>query len=1033
MKAKFWRGMLSVFAVLLCLMIVMSGVADNYRGTINEYLGIKTYKVEARNSSEPADTAYFKSDFGDVNALTESDFEKLKEAAYQQIISEVENGAVLLKNNGALPLTKEEQRVSLFGTASWDHVYKPTSGGADVLYHAMRGSEEMVNLKSALTEQGFSVNETLYAAYLANSGFRGTSSYVKGMVKAGDYGQRGASAYKRNYDLGEPDPAFLDSAEIQDSLTLYGDAVIVVFAREGGEDRDLPIQDYENNPSGESHLALQPNERALMQKLKALKDSGKVKKVIALLNTGYAMEVEWLDEYDVDACLWIGGPGIVGFRGVVNLLTGKTNPSGRLVDTYAADSRSAPAVLNAGNFTYTNADAVTAVCKDGESNTTHYLVYAEGIYVGYKYYETRYEDVILGRGNANGDAGISKSAGAAWDYAAEVSFPFGFGLSYTVFEQTLDSVKRVDEENNHGFLATVTVKNTGSVPGRNAVELYAQTPYTQENIDHKVEKAAIQLVGFNKTDLLAPGASQTLTIYVDQYLLASYDNQAVYPDGTKGGYILDAGDYYFAIGADAHDALNNVLAAKRGNEGLVDHEGKPVQPNPQKTVVKETYAQKDDMTYRFSQYTLARVSNQFDDLDINYWIPGSVTYLSRSDWQGTYPQPVSLAATDDMIRMIDGYTYTKPDDAPAVDSFIRGEDSGLKMIDMRGLDYDDETWDVFLNQLKLSDLMEITIDNLSTAVIERVNKPAQKNTDGPDGVQRNYEVLNEEGEVTGSSPTPYANEVVLASTFDPALIANRGRLLGEDCLFNKTTQLWSPGADVHRTPFAGRNFEYYSEDSYMSYLCAALEVTEMVNKGVNVAIKHFAGNDQETNRTGVCTFMTEQTFRQQGLRGFESAFTLAKTLGTMTAFNRLGCTYAGASDAMQNKVLRGEWGFKGVCITDAAGSNRYQHTIESLVNGSDMFCMADKNIRVKQIEQAIKGGDGYVMQALREANHRFYYAFANSNLANGLDSNAAIVPLTPWWSTAISAAIGVLGVLTAGSFVMMIVSILNGRKKEAKQ
>ena len=1000
-KSKLWRGLTAVFAVLLTILLPLTSAAFNYTGMINDKLGVQTSRIEVINEGEVTDLAYYPSDYGDVNNFTMMDLENLLADEEAHIVSEMEEGAVLLKNNGALPLLGTEgKNISLLGYASYDPLYKPNSGGASV------NMSRLVTLKDALENEGYKINPTLWNMYEENGS------------------RRGGSFGSISYNTGEYEPQMYTDA-MKSSFAQYGDAAIVVIARSGGEGRDLPMADDENNNGG-SNLALHPNEIALLEMIQENKTNGNFNKVIALINSGYAMELEWLDEYDIDACLWIGGTGVTGFTGVVNLLTGAANPSGRLVNIYAADSLSSPAAQNAGDFTFTNASEIEQLCSDPSSQTTKYIVEAEGVYIGYRYYETRYEDYILGQGNADGNAGIFASSGGSWNYGEEVTFPFGYGLSYTTFKQTLNSV--VENEDNT-FTAAVTVENTGSAAGREVVQLYVQTPYTEENILNKVEKSAIQLVGFGKTDVLQPQEEQQITITVDKYLLASYDN-TTQMDGLTGGYILDQGDYYFAIGSDSHGALNNVLAAK-GAQGMIDHEGNAVTPDADPTVSKWVLETKDNDTYKYSEYTANRVSNQFDDIDINYWQEDAVTYLTRSNWQETFPEAIRLSATAEMITAIDGYTYEKPEDAPSVTAFKQGMNNGLNIIDMKDLDYEDPLWEDFLNQLTIDEMAEITLDQLGTSSIEKVNKAAQTNTDGPDGAQRSYMIHDESGTLVSSniSATAYPNEVVLASAWSTELLAKRGYFLGEDALITRTSQLWSPGANIHRTPFSGRNFEYYSEDSYMSYLCSGIEAKAMTEKGVNAAIKHFAGNDQETNRNGVCTFMTEQAYRQNSLRGFEGAFTIGKTKGTMTAFNRLGCTYAGASDAMQNKVLRDEWGFQGVCITDAANASAiYIHTIESLTAGSDMFCMSPNTRATEIVTKINREDDGYVLQCLREANHNFYYAFANSLLMNGTSSNTRVVAITPWWHTAIIAVDVIFALLTVVCLGLYVVSRIRGKK-----
>jgi beta-glucosidase len=967
-KTNLWRGLSSVFIVLFALLITLSAVAWEFDGMINSRLRVKTYKLVDVAEGETVDTAYYKSDYIDVNILTAEEetltdgqkeerqkaLEKLIKDEDEFCFEEMQEGAVLLKNdNKTLPITKSEPKVSLFGIATHAPYYKATSGGATI------SGPRLLDFKTALTDAGFEFNPTLAAAY--------TNSELT----------------KARYE------------ELMSSCDAYKDAAIVMLKREGGESKDLAV----------GALSLTDAEKGMLE---AVRDSNKFDKTILIVNSSNALELDWLNEYGIDACLWIGGPALKGFGGVANILKGAANPSGHLVDTYAADSKSAPAVVNYGSFAYTNKAEVEAYCKDMPSFTPYYLVLAEGIYTGYKYYETRYADCVTDSGNAASDVGKWASKGAAWNYADEVTFPFGYGLSYTTFSQTLNELSVSADTKT--FTAKVTVKNTGDVKGKDVVELYAQVPY----ISGGVEKSAIQLVGFAKSRALEPNEEQTLTITVDKYLLASWDSSA---HNGEGGYILDAGTYYFAIGDDVHDALNNVLAA-RGISGLTDQNGASVTGNAAKTGTW-VLDSLDNGTYKYSQYTQARVKNQFANADLNHWIPNGAKYLSRSNWSDTYPTAATVVtATLAMMREIDGYLYEKPADAPDPSDFAQGIDKGITFVQMKDIPYDDELWDDFISQLTVEEMAEVLIDMQGSVPIASVAKPGQYNDDGPDGVRGKY--------FDETNTTGYINEVVAASAWNVETLKKRGNFLAEDCLFAGVSQLWSPGADLHRTPFAGRNFEYFSECAVMSYLCLSAEVPVMQAKGVNVAIKHLAANDQETNRTGVSTFMTEQTLRETALKGFEGGFTIGGALGTMTSFNRLGCTFAGHSDALQNKVLRGEWGFNGVVITDACGSRYYIHTVESLVNGSDMYCMATK-ARATELVNKINGdADGYLLSCLREANKHFYYAFSRSNLINGLSPSTKVVAIYPWWKTLLitldsivgALALGVVGMYVTGKYIL---------------
>ena len=661
-KVRVTSGLSCLMAFIMCFVIFGSNCAMSYDTVVNGVLGIQTTRVVTDEDAEVEDTVYYKSAYGDINA---DSLKALKADTYAEAVQEQEEGTVLLYNrDNALPLRTDEQ-LSLFGHAVAQPLYRSQSAGSRA-YSTKSG----VDLYKALGTLKFKVNPKLYNAYLTSKTERKTG--------AGTFFDENSDPSSQ-WSLGEEKIDFYTDDLKSSWEKGFNDVAIVMLAREGGEGVEL----YTKTPTeGISQLALCQEEKDL---LAMIRDSGTFKKTIVLLNSGNPMEVDWIEEYDVDAVLWIGCPGEKGFTGVANILAGNANPSGRLVDTYAVSSLSAPAVAN-NSFNNQQWANLTEALKKSSSNPSeisYYTVQTEGIYIGYKYYETRYEDQVLGRFNADGTAGSID--GAAWNYAKEVSYPFGYGLSYTTFEQKLDQVAVEDKT----VTVTVTVTNTGSVPGKSVVQVYAQTPYGEYEQKNKVEKSAIQLLDYGKTDLLEPGASQTLTIVCDKYLLASYDYV------NAKGYILSEGDYYISIGDDAHDALNNVLAVK-GASGMVDVYGEPAQGDASK--VFHFTGGFDDETYRYS-VTGARVTNQFEDADVNYWYEDLVTYLTRSDWQGTFPtQPVAgLTLNDEMIRILDGKIYEKPDGAPTADSVTQGDQQGIMLITMKGLDYDDDLWDSFLS------------------------------------------------------------------------------------------------------------------------------------------------------------------------------------------------------------------------------------------------------------------------------------------------------------------------------------------------
>lgn len=986
-RSRLWTGLASACSFLLTASILGMNCMMSYEGTVNGALGISTSRVVNEDGADADETTYFESEYGELNA---ENLQTLISDTYAESVTEQEEGSVLLKNeDNALPLSEDETSVTLFGHSVVQPLYKSNSAGSS----GYEG-KYCIDLYTALSDAGFEINGTLYNAYKESDTMRSSG------VAA--FGQEATE-----WSLGEEDISFYTDKLRQSWEDNYNDVAIVMLSREGGEGAELYMEDE----AGISQLALHQEEKDLLQ---MIKDSGKFEKTIVLVNSGNAMELGWLDEYDVDACLWIGLPGQRGFEGVANILTGKANPSGRLTDTYAVNSLSAPAVVNGGyhNQNWTNLDYVLDNSDDLDSDVSWYTVQAEGIYIGYKYYETRYEDLILGQGNASTEKG--SSTGKAWSYTDEVSYPFGYGLSYTTFDQTLDSVEVTDDT----VTVTVTVTNTGDVAGKSVVQVYAQTPYGDYEKENLVEKSAIQLVNFDKTDVLEPGESETVTIECDKYLLASYDYT------NTQGYIMSEGDYYISVGDNAHDALNNVLAAK-GASGMVDVSGAPSSGSVDKTY---TWSEEfDDTTYRTSQYTDEEVTNQFADCDINYWIEDSVTYLSRNDWDGTYPTaPVQIEATDEMIEVLGGEYYEKPEDALSVDDYTQGDNQGIPLASMIGKDFNDEDWETYLNQFTVEELATLTADNFGTAEIPTVGKPAVVVGDGPDGVGGKFD---EEKYGDGRDDCCFPCENILASTFNKELLQRRGELMAEEAMYLGMAQVWMPGVNLHRTPFGGRNFEYYSEDAVMSYLCIIPEVQAMESKGVHAGAKHVAGNDQENNRQGISVFFNEQAYREGALRGCESAVTEGGGMAVMHGFNRLGMKWCSSSEALCTQVLRNEWGFYGQQETDAVATDEgYRaHFTTSLAAGTNTYCLDFSGASSRAITAAIESNDdGYLLGKLRDSAHYYLYIIANSSIMNGYSVDSKVVAVTPWWQPTMYVIIGVFAVLD----IFLIVMLVRGKRKD---
>ena len=609
-------------------------------------------------------------------------------------------------------------------------------------------------------------------------------------------------------------------------------------------------------------------------------------------------------------------------------------------------------------------------------------------------------------GNAAGTVG--SSSGNAWNYTEEVAFPFGYGLSYTSFAQKLDKVEY--DVQKDAYLVDVTVTNTGDTAGMDVVQVYAQTPYGEYEKQNKVEKAAVQLVGFGKTSELAPGASETVTVEVERYFLASYDAYGAQ------GYILSAGNYYLAIGKNAHDALNNVLAAK----GFTTADG--MDYSGDETMV-HAWSQEnlDTQSYKLSRFNDTEVTNQFEKADVNYY-GTDFTYLSRSDWEGTYPEKaIKLAMTAEMLEDMVANWYSA-EEYDTGEEFVFGADNGLTFADLYNTDYDDEeTWDAFLDQLTVDDMLNLISDNDGYVALDSVGMPSAKRTDDNSGI--GSLVCN------GNRCIGWVSESTTSRTWNADRFNARGQLLGIEALFCNATEIWYGGGDLHRTPFGGRNTQYYSEDGNLGYIVGAHEAAAMQSVGVTFCIKHFALNDQETARGGVVTFTNEQALREIYLRAFEGAFCEGGALSVMTAFNRIGCIPNNANSALLQNVLRGEWGFKGHITSDGYSSAAYKnHFAEYLVTGQDYYCL-DANAYKSAIGKLVDAGDTSIIAYLRRAAKNDLYVISRSFAVNGLTSGSTVVTIVPWWQQAMLIATAVFGVSFLACTVVSVVDTVKQKKR----
>ena len=779
-----------------------------------------------------------------------------------------------------------------------------------------------------------------------------------------------------------------------------GDAVIIVVGRAGGETKDLAV----------GSLALTQEEK---NNISGAKTSGA--KVILLLSGDFPIEIdEYKRDSSIGAIVKFGNAGFRGAYGLADVLVGNVSPSGKLVDTYATSSLSAPAMQNFGSYQYQG----TIKASLAQS----YLVYAESIYTDYKYYETRYEDAVLERGNAVSAAGVYVGSGN-WDYDKEVSYPFGYGMSYTNFTKEIVGDPQYDEETD-SWKISVKVTNTGDVAGKEVVQVYAQTPYTQYDVKNKVEKPAVMLVGYAKTGELAAGSDETVHVTVHQQWLASYDYV------TAKGYIMDAGNYYLSVGNGAHEAVNNILAVKGkevgGNSALV----KKIEPT-----INASENAPDTQIYK-KVYNDTVVTNAFDDSDLNHFIPDKVTYLSRNDWNGTYPKTVeSFAPTADMKASLqdkkkyeNGTIDTKQRAKTKADiKYGVANATDLKVVDMMGKKYDDPDWQKILDKMSLEDMTNVITDARYTIpAATSVYFPEANGNDNPTGLWEKYKyksidpttgkktpvtegmalkdgITDDEIAVENLYASMYCSEPVLAATFNDELSARQGEMFAEDAFYCGMNFIWGMGANMHRTPYGGRASEYFSADPIHSTLMGTAWNKAATEKGCVLIVKHFVANEQEAQRNGVCTFMNEQTLRENYLRAFEGITVYGGMRGVMTSYNRLGLICAASEYDLMTQVLRNEWGFEGYAISDLYsptagcydGNAMVVAGTDAMLSNSSFATGTDYVTKTLSLENIV--ADKTLLTAARESCHRILYAFANSNLMNGISHITDVTTLTPFY------------------------------------
>ena len=961
---------LLVFSILLTAAIPVTAY---YETMINAALNAQTQKIIPGENSQ----IFYWTDYESEEDLVNNDM-----AVCRQV--EAEGAALLLNKNNALPLAADA-KMSLFSQSASDPVLTGTGS-------AFMATGDAVSLYAAL-QDSFApgcVNQELWKFY-KTSGYKRVNAALSG---------GSPDQYRINEVPWEKYPEALKATFPQ-----YGDAAIVVLSRSSGEGADLPnsleaLRDYMTDGD---YLQLCAEERALLDNLMQLKQDGVFKKVIVILNSSSTLQLDFIDDYDIDALLWVGNLGLNGIPAVADILAGKVNPSGRIVDTFQKDNHAAPAMQNYDAYPYTNAAELGLAAAQNNNAlgidkcNQNYVVYQEGIYVGYRYFETRYEDYVLGRGNA-GD----------YDYDKLVAFPFGSGLSYTTFDYS--DFKITDQGST--ILAEVDVTNTGKVDGKHTVQIYFQSPYTQYDIDNGVEKAAVELCGFDKKEIAA-GKTEHFAIEIRKDDLTSYDSNLAKT------YIMDAGDYYFTVASDAHNAVNNILMAKGADTARMSGTGDAA------LTATWTLDEMDTITYAVSAYTGNAITNLFEDADLNKYAGAegqTVTYLCRNDWQGTFPTTQSLRVTDAMWA--DGLTHNAEERTAIVEKMKTlywqgatlpesGTGGALKAIDFVETRYEDSAWDKLVSQISYGDMLN-TIYNgaYNTHALPAINLPATMEADGPTGYTKSL--------MGGSSGMAFTSEDVIAATYSREIACLVGKCMAEDMLHSNQNSdstsvagIYAPGLNIHRSQYLGRHNEYYSEDGWLSGEIAASQVQGIRSKGVLAFAKHFALNDQEQGRYGISVWANEQSIREVYLEAFEGAIR-GGAMNVMTSFNRIGVVWSGAHYGLMTGILRDEWGMEGAAITDMSMNAKWMDYRMGVLAGQDIWCGQKGSMGTLDGTE----NDPAISSAVHNAMKNIVYSVTRTNAMNVGD--AVVLTVTPTWKIALYALTGAFYALTAAGVFLTI-------------
>lgn len=897
-----------------------------------------------------------------------------KEAGDQLNVEIAEEGFTLLLNeDNALPIAtpasdssvKNKPKVSVFGKNSVNLVLGGSGSGS-------LDGESAKTIFDGLEKGGFEYNPTLKNFY--------ENDKTSGGGRSEDPTLSDSTSSAPTLDIGET-PIDKYTSSIRSSFAEYSDAAIVVISRIGGESFDLPrFQNTKNGGiDGNHYLQLDENEYNLLDMV-----TSKFDKVIVVLNTLTSFQCDFIAEYNntkankrIDAVLWIGGPGTTGAEAIGDLLSGKVNPSGKTVDIYSSDFTKDPTWQNFGdNSQVNNGSDGSAFLENGSALADQYMVsYEEGIYIGYRYYETRgYEE-------------LQTDSGSTW-YSDNVIFPFGYGLSYTTFTQKITSVSGGLSGKDSTIAIEVEVKNTGSVSGKDAVELYVSKPYYSGGI----EKSYVDLVDFAKTQKLDPDGTCKVTFTVDAYDLASYDYNDANGNGICG-YELEHGDYTFYVSANSHiDGYAYDSTTLTLDDDLYFDEDTTTGYKVENLYTTDGFT---DLQYRLS------------DVDVN---GATRKGMSRTDFEGTFPTAPTKDEREIMTdeegnseqNALNDFTHNNTEIDSATQMPTMGADATLKLVDLLDdngrVSYDDPRWETVLDSLTFSEMLKLVNNGaFQTSAIESIGKNLTNDSDGPIGF------VNFINTSAYKNNTTFACEIVIGSTWNKDLAYRMGKIVGDNGLWGDVdgnglpySGWYAPAVNLHRSPFAGRNFEYYSEDPILSGKLAVNVINGAKTKGVYTDLKHFALNDQETNRSGISTFCTEQALRELYLKPFEIAVkgnddpgevATAKadgvtvfegTMGIMSSFNRIGTRWTGGDYRLLTEILRHEWGFNGLVISDYKTSNAFMDSRQMLYAGNDLILTSVTTYMWRDAKE----DNVQDVTILRQATKNILYVVANSNSVN---------------------------------------------------